>query len=76
MKLGITWIMTWNFWTAIFAIEGIQHALSECAGYFGLAPARGLHDFWFGGVTIVFTFYGGIFLMYKTLEEAERAAKQ
>ena len=35
-------LMTWHFWTWVFAMYGIQHTVSDVAGWVGLAPAGGL----------------------------------
>jgi hypothetical protein len=67
-------LTTWHFWTFISATGGIALAINDTAGWLGLAPARGLYDFWFGGITYVISFFGAAFLMHKTLEEAKKAA--
>jgi hypothetical protein len=74
-------LRSWHFWTWVFAMYGIQHTVSDIAGWVGLAPAGGLRaggllGVLFTSATFIPAWYGSAFLMLKTLEEAEKATKE
>jgi hypothetical protein len=69
-------LMTGNFWAWVFAMYGIQHTVSDIAGWAGLAPvgglrAGGLYGLLYAVATFVPAWYGAAFLMHKTMKEAK-----